>query len=87
MKIDYVCQKFSYFAKISCTNNIENGTKEKWGVAESLRANPIFCSVFLCWTCLLLFSFVDRRVLVWWSEATPLVYDKHTPKCQIIFFH
>ncbi len=42
VKIDYVCQKFSYFAKISCTNNIENGTKEKWGVAESLRANPIF---------------------------------------------
>lgn len=22
--------------------NMENGTKEKWGVAESLRANPIF---------------------------------------------
>ena len=22
--------------------NMENGTKEKWGVAENLRANPIF---------------------------------------------
>lgn len=25
------------------------------------------------------FKFVLRRVLVWRSEATPLVYDKHTP--------
>ena len=25
------------------------------------------------------FWFVLRRVLVWRSEATPLVYDKHTP--------
>ena len=25
------------------------------------------------------FQFVLRRVLVWRSEATPLVYDKHTP--------
>ena len=28
------------------------------------------------------FQFVLRRVLVWRSEATPLVYDKHTPQCQ-----
>ena len=29
------------------------------------------------------FQFVLRRVLVWRSEATSLVYDKHTPQCQI----
>ncbi len=31
------------------------------------------------------FWFVLRRVLVWRSEAMPLVYDKHTPRCQIEF--
>ena len=31
----------------------------------------------------LAFQFVLRRVLVWRSEATPLVYDKHTLWCQI----
>ena len=28
------------------------------------------------------FQFVLRRVLVWRSEATPLVIDKHTPQCR-----
>ena len=27
--------------------------------------------------------FVLRRVLVWRSESTPLVYDKHTPRCHV----
>ena len=27
---------------------------------------------------------LSRRVLVWRSEATPLVIDKHTPRCQNI---
>ena len=36
----------------------------------------------------LAFPFCDllnlcRRVLVWRSEATPLVIDKHTPWCQL----
>ena len=27
---------------------------------------------------------LSRRVLVWRSEATPLVYAKHTPWCQTV---
>ena len=27
---------------------------------------------------------LSRRVLVWRSEATPLVYAKHTPRCQTV---
>ena len=51
--------------------------KEKLGPVESLRTDPIFAVVFGL-----------LRVLVWRSEATPLVYiDKHTFNCQIYFIN
>ena len=33
------------------------------------------------------FRFMLRLALVRRSEATPLVYDKHTPQCQTIIFY
>jgi len=79
VKIDWWCQKFSKFA-IKIENRKRN--IKKWGVAESLRANPIlFRFVFVAHVSFIKFCF--RRVLVWWSEATPLVYNKHTPNCHL----
>ena len=38
-----MCVKnFHTSLKLVMGSNMENETKEKWGVAESLRANPIF---------------------------------------------
>ena len=47
--------------------------------SESVLRSPTL-SLFVC------FNLVYRRVLVWWSEATPLVYDKYTRKCHFKIF-
>ena len=79
-----MCVKnFHISLKLVMYINMENGTKEKWGVAKSLRASPILFRFYLFH----LVRFCYRLVFACSSEIRTLVYDKYAPNCHYNIFY
>ena len=58
---------------LTLENREKKTKKQKSGLRYALPATALFAT-----------QLDYLRVLVCWSEATALVYDKHTSKCQIL---